>query len=104
MLVTVKYKIRYELLELIGKRGITPDTIDQVLVMRMKDMLRQNKIKHDKIKVDITKNYKFLTRLFEVAIYIINVVHDIEDLSIKIIESAKPYMLDIEDINITIVE
>lgn len=103
MLLTVKYKLRYELLSRMMKHGVTPDSLDQILVMRMRDLLRQNKIEFKEIKTNITRNHGILTKLFEVAIHILGIQPiDVEDFTIKIVDSVQPFMLDIEDINIII--
>ena len=103
MLLTVKYKLRYELLARMIRHGVTPDSLDQVLVMRMRDLLRQNKIQHKEIKVNVTRNHGILTKLFEVAIHILGAQpENLEDFTVKIVNSVEAFMPDIEDIKIII--
>lgn len=104
MHLTIKYKLKYELLQKIMRIGTTPDSIDQILILRVKDLLRKNKIPHEKIMVDVTRNHGVFNNLFMVTIHVTKLEYDIQEISIKLIENVQPYLNYIDDIDLIIIE
>lgn len=105
MNVSIQIKLENSLLKKISKTGTFPDSLENILVMRVQDILRRIKILHGEIHNEIIRSEGTLFSLYQVNININGLNFDDAgklDFTERLAQCFSPYKDQIKKVDMVI--
>ena len=102
MNVSLQIRLDNSLLKNIVKNGVFPDSLENVLALRIHDLLRKYTIHYKDIYRKVTRSQGVLFSLYEISITIMDIEFDIGQLKLLFTECLNPFAHQIRKINMVV--
>lgn len=105
MNVTLQIQLENSLLKNIAKNGLFPDSLENILILRVQDVLRKHSIQYEEIGHSVTRSSGLLFSLYEVDVTIKQikfVKFDIGQLKTIFTNCLSPFVEQIKKVNMII--
>jgi len=102
MNVSLQIRLDNSLLKNIAKNGIFPDSLENVLALRIHDLLRKYTIPYKDIYRKVTRSQGVLFSLYEITVTIIEIEFDIGQLKLLFTDCLNPFAHQIRKINMVV--
>ena len=105
MKISIQVRIDNSLLKNVMKYGVFPDSLENIIVMRVQDLVRRIKAVHGKIHQEVIRSNSLISKLYQVNVNIDKIELD-QDQTLEfaegIIETFSDYGDQITDIDMVI--
>ena len=102
MNVSLQIRLDNSLLKNVVKNGVFPDSLENVLALRVHDLLRKHVIPYKDIYRKVTRSQGVLFSLYEISVTITEIEFDIEQLKILFTDCFNPFAEQITKVNMVI--
>lgn len=102
MNVTLQIQLENSLLKNIAKNGLFPDSLENILILRVQDVLRKHSIQYEEIGHSVTRSSGLLFSLYEVDVTIKQIKFDIGQLKTIFTNCLSPFVEQIKKVNMII--